>query len=323
VDEEQTGGGLPDPRTGDLDAVLAAAERGEYDNGAVTAEPEAARQAEPSPDQPQETPGATAPEPVAETQQAPPDARAQAKPDEDWQRKYHSVAGNNAQLQAQLRQQQAQLAEAQRQFQQFQQQAQRQAAMAQEEAQIRASVPAELADEAVREFRERKQSEQEREDLKAGANAYHQYLQAEHAKVEAAKVDLFRASLPQVLDPLARYVAQQIGAPEESLVELTKSEAMNEVLQYVGRPPEPGTTLAQRDADFLAAMMAAMGQVEAKRDAGRKRQNAAQAVAAGTFRSEPDGSGRGSGLSERDRIKSMSDKDFDAMLDRLRQQAGG
>lgn len=91
----------------------------------------------------------------------------------------------------------------------------------------------------------------------------------------------------------------------------------------VGRPPQQGTTLAQRDLDLIAAVMAGFGQVEAKRDAGRKRQNAAQAVAAGTFRSEPDGSGRGSGLSERDRIKSMSDKDFDEMLDRLRAQAGG
>lgn len=313
--EEQQVQGAPDPATGDFEAVLAAAARGDYDN---RAEPEAAtgaRQASPDPEP--ATEAATAPESQEVEQQASPEqAPTQEKP-EDWQRKYHSVAGNNAQLQQQLRQQQAQFEQAQREFQQQQLQWQRQQELAGEEARIRASVPAELADEAVNEFRQRKEFEFQQAEYRQGAEAYRQYLLAEHNEVEEARVELFRSSVPSVMPDLARHIAQQVQAPEEGLVALAGSEAMGEVYKMVGRPPARGTTLAQRDMDLIAAVMAGFGQVEARRDAERKRGNAQAAVAAGTFRGEPDATGRGSGLSEVERIKAMDDKDFDALIARL------
>lgn len=320
-EEQQQTSVAPDVATGDLAAVIAAAERGEY-NQRADAEPTGEAQATAS-DQTQEPQVATAPEPAASTQQAPPAEVTQQAPAEDWQRKYHSVAGNNSQLQQQLRQSQAQFEQERQQFQQQLLQFQRQQALAQEEARIRADTPAEYADEAVKEFRANKAKEFEQAEFSQGAEAYRQYLLQQQTQLEETKVEIFRNSLPAVFPDLARYVAQQTSAPDEGLVALAGTEAMNEVYKMVGQAPARGVSLAQRDLDLISAVMAGFGQVEAQRDATRKRGNAQVAVAEGAFRTEPDGSGRGSGLNEVERIKAMPDKDFDKMIAELRGRHGG
>lgn len=300
--------GPPDVNTGDFDAVLAAAERGEYDNQPAGAEV-SDTQGAPS-EVAAETPGA--PEPVAQAAPETP-AAAQQEPPEDWQRKYHSAQGNAAQAAQQARAYQAQLAEAQRVLQAQQAEFQRQLQQAQQEAQMRASLPADEAEVAIQEYRASEQRKQEEAEKVAGFDAYQQYITQQHREVAEAKVQLFRQSVPSVMPDLGRHIAAQIGAPDEALVEAAASEPMQRAIAMVRD---------KRDMDLIAEVMAAFGTVEAKRDAGRKAQNAKAATESGAFRSEPE-TARAGGLSEVDRIKGMNDKQFEEHVAALIRASGG
>lgn len=307
--DEQQVVGPPDVNTGDFDAVLAAAARGEYDNQPA-GEESAVPQGAPS-EAVAEPQGAPAPEAVAATPETP--AAAQVEAPEDWQRKYHSAQGNAAQAAQQARAYQAQLAEAQRTLQAQQAEFQRQMQQQQHEANLRGSLPADEADVAIQEYRERAQKQQEEAERVQGFDAYQQYITQQHREVAEAKVQLFRQSVPSVMPDLGRHIAAQIGAPDEALVEAAASEPMQRAIAMIRD---------KRDMDLIAEVMAAFGTVEAKRDGARKAENAKQAVASGAFRSEPE-TARGAGLPEIDRIKAMGDKDFDKFVEGLVRASGG
>jgi hypothetical protein len=302
--------GPPDVNTGDFEAVLAAAERGEYDNQPAAAD-QGDTQGAPS-EVAAEPQGAPEPE-AASTPQATPEVQPAQESPEDWQRKYHSVAGNLAQVARERQQLAAQAAEYQRQMQAQQAEFQRQLQQREHEAQLRGSLPADEADAAIQEYRAAQQRQQQEAEFRQGADAYQQYLAQQHQQIEAAKVELFRQSLPSVMPDFARHMAAQFGAPEGPLLEMVQTEPMQRAIAMVA---------TKRDMDLIAEVLAAKAQVEATKDAARKAENAKQAVASGAFRSEPE-TARGSGLPEIERIKAMDDTQFDKMVADLVARSGG
>jgi len=302
-EQVSTPSGPPDIQTGDLDAVIAAAERGEY-NEQASAELRGDTRADEAPDVADSSDGASAPAAQPEASPAPP---AQQEPNE-WERKYYSVSGNLNTVANQLREQQRQFALQQEQWQREREEIQRQQAEAQQVAQIRATLPQDEAEQAIQEYQQRTAQQREAQEYQQGAEAYRQFLIAENAKVEEAKLTVFRTALPGVMPDLARYVAQQIGAPEDDLVAMVATEEMQQVY---------GQVRDQRDLDLIAGALAGAARIHAKNDASRKQANGQQAKAAGVFRTEPEAGSRSGGISEVERIRAMDDKpggDFDKLL---------
>lgn len=299
----------PDIQSGDLDQVVAAAARGDYDReqgtaaGAVPSENGAAAG--------DQTASAAAPE---------------AGP-EDFKRKYESVSGNNYQLSQVNQQLQRQLAEHQTQLQQAQvaqdqarAQYERQVRQMSDEWEIRNALPdPALQQQAIAEYRAQQQQQQQAETFNQASNAYVGYLRQQQEGIQQGQLAVFRNSLPQVMPGLARHIAGQLQAPAEPLVEIVSDPAMAKVLQMVGSVPE-GVPLARRDLDLVSEVLAAVATVESRRDGVRRQENGRAATATGAFRPDPGVPGRG-GLSEVERIKALPEKDFDTMVERLTRAA--
>jgi hypothetical protein len=314
----ETSPGPPDVASGNLDEVLAAAERGEYNPEAQEARAtEAAR--ETSPDRPQ--PAA----PTATPAEAPAD-----RPEEqvDYRRKYESVSGNNYQLSQQVQTLQQQIAEQQATFQREQQLARLEWEQAQREQALRYQIPDQsLAEEAVRESRRQHQEDLGKRNFQETANQYagylgniHQQQQQQWAQLRQSQLGLFQQSLAQRGREMAQFVAERTDAPAEVLAAMVESEAFASIFPMIGTMPA-GVNPAERDMELVMRAMAAAGQAAAKADSQRRATNGQRAAADGTFRSDPEGGTRTSGLTASQHYAQMPEKEFNAAVERLTAEA--
>lgn len=235
---------------------------------------------------------------VAQENAAPTEAQT-----EDFKRKYESVAGNNRQLQqmlAQERQQREQHAQA---LAQLQAQMQEQ----QDLTNIRASVPAELQEQAVAEYRKQRGLQQ----TEQGLEQYRGFLQQQQAQMAQAQLGIFRQALPQEMGSFTDFIAERAQAPAEPLREVLQTEAFQGLYPMVE---------SQRDLDLVAQVLLAVGQVEAKKDLGRKAGNAQRAVQEGTHRDVNTAASGASGQDVVTRINQMSDAAFKKYAETVRQR---
>lgn len=237
----------------------------------------------------------------------------QGQPQEDWQRKYNSVAGNNRQLSQQLEQANQALRAAQAQMAQFQVQQQRQMAEAQAAQEIARSVPPEMQQQALEEWRQRQNAQYQQQDQQQQLEAYRQYLLSQQAQQQAASVQLFRTAVMQDIDGLAEHVAQKYEAPVEPVVEMTKSPAFKDVWGYVK---------TQDDLDLVAQVMAAAAETFRALDGRRKEGNRQDAIVQQTHRVEsaPGASAGNGGKTPAEAIATMSDAKFREFQANLRRQ---
>lgn len=243
----------------------------------------------------------TTPVAAQETQPAPPTPA----PAEDWERKFHSVAGNNKQLQEQNRQllaaQQAQaqqLAAIQQQFED-----------AQAIQQLRAQVPPEFADQAEAEYRQRKTAERQVQQTVQGAEQYRQYLQSEYDQLTAQRQELFRMQLPQAMPDFAQFVAQATDAPAEPLQAILKTKAFQDTYRYVQD---------QNDLDLVGQVLASVGEFLKTQDDGRKAANREAASATGRHRTET-GTGVAGGPSLQQKISGLKGAAWESYAQKVRE----
>jgi len=309
----------PDIQTGDIDQVVAAAARGAYDPPGGAENP---------PGTPDSQAGAAGEESgQGPTATGPDSSPAQAGP-EDYKRKFESVSGNNKtlaetnrQYQQQLAQHQAQLQATHAQLQQMQAAHQRELQMREEEFAIRQALPdPHLQEQAIREYRQQQQKAQEQEQFAQVSDEYVGYLRQQQDQINHAQVVLFQQSLPPLLPQLAEHIASSLQAPVETLKAIATTPQMVKALGMVGMLPTD-RHLAQRDMDMISEVLAAVASVEKGRDSTRRQENGQRAAASGQYAPMPDTIGRGDGLTPSDRIRNMSDSDFDAHVERLRREA--
>ncbi len=281
-------------RAGKYDAVETAPES---DSAAGEPSPLLAALDESEGKAPAEAPPAATP--AAQENAAPTEAPSEAP--EDFKRKYESVAGNNRQLQqmlAQERQQREQHAQA---LAQLQTQMQEQADLAN----IRASVPADLQEQAVAEYRKQRGLQQ----TEQGLEQYRGFLQQQQAQLAQAQLGIFRQALPQEMASFTDFIAERAQAPAEPLREILQTEAFQGLYPMVE---------SQRDLDLVAQVLLAVGQIEAKKDTARRAQNAQRAVQEGTHRDIVTTAPGASGQDVVTRINQMSDAAFKKYAESVR-----
>lgn len=236
------------------------------------------------------------------------------QPQEDWKRKFDSVAGNNKTLSQQLQQANQALRAMQAQMAQTQVQQQRQVAEFQAAQQIaQTGLPPEQQQQALQEWRERQQAQYQQQDHQQGLEAYRQYLLQNQAQQQQVGVQLFRMATMQDIDGLAEHIATRYEAPSEPLIEMTKSPAFKDVWGYVN---------TQEDLDLVAQVMAAAAETFRARDGSRKEANRQQAIVQQTHRIEQgNGGASGSGgKTPAEKIAGMTDAEFRKFQTNLRRQ---
>ena len=267
-----------------------------------------AREEQPAEEQPDESATAEEADAPAEEQ---PSASAQAEPKQeatpgdDWERKFHSVAGNNKQLQEQNRallQQQQQL---QQQYVAMQQQMEDFQAIQQ----LRQQVPPEFADQAEQEYRQRKGAERQAQQRDQQSEQYRQYLQSEWDQITAARQELARQTLPQHMPDFANYIAEVTDAPVEPLQGVLNTKAFQDVYRYVQD---------QNDLDLVGQVLAAVGEHLKGADDGRKAANREAASASGRHRAET-GTGVAGGPSLQQKISGLRGAAWDAYAQKVRE----